>query len=370
VDDPEPQKNEEAPASLETPESKPYRMKEPLDQISVSQLRELVLLAQEGSISAVAHLVGRTQSAVSRSLQQLQSRFPLSPLYQVDPKGVVMMEKGLELVQLAEQTLKALAQFREQEEDQRILVRIGGGAATLHSLVIPHLAKIREIFALGGKECRLQLPNQQTDLTTEGLLAGDLDFAILRPSAVPYSHLEQLPLGRVGYVLVIRESEAKKYKIQGISELIALNYPVMTLAGEGEFKRELRIRMARSGAQLHLMDEFDFFRDIMVAVRHNTVAGIVPETELLHLTDKKNYRVLELPFMRPSDYSRDFVLGFNPRHLDSRNFSQLQVAALADLLKESLGDPLIKSYTQMRIDPTVKKRGWFLRRKRSSAADQ
>jgi DNA-binding transcriptional LysR family regulator len=297
-----------------------------LDSLSISQLRALLAFVQARSVTGAASLLRRDQSTISRQLNYIASALPFS-LSRKSGKETIPTNRAIALAERVSAVLGELGSFIEENSDRALWVRLGCGATSLHSLVVPNLEKIRSLFTDVDRgpdgslrQCRIHLANVRSNETVARLLDGRVDFGVVRNSALNLTkELESRMIGAVGYILVIAPRFAEKLGISSLEDIVQKSTPVVTLSGNGEFKRELRARLEDTTLRLNLTDELDFFSDVVMAVRCNPVAGIVPKTALANEPDERLFFAIPLPFFEsePSTgrppYERTFNLVWNPR---------------------------------------------------------
>jgi DNA-binding transcriptional LysR family regulator len=166
-----------------------------LDPLTLDQMRVLVAVAETGSFSAAARKLGRVQSAVSQSVQTLESALG-TPLFdragkvpQLNDTGRVILEDARRLVRGAE-TLKARAESIAAEVEPELTLAVDvifPNAVLMESLrafaeVYPCLPVTLFTEGLGGTEQRLRdgvarlglfvpLPNGAPDFDSEFLVS-------------------------------------------------------------------------------------------------------------------------------------------------------------------------------------------------------
>lgn len=294
-----------------------------LDGVSIGQIRTFLAFIKARSVTGAARESSRDPSTVSRQLAYLDKAFPFS-LTRKHGKDTIPTNRALTLAGLLRNTVTELESFIAQNSDRALWVRIGAGATSLHSLLVPNLEALRGLFTNSGPDtvrlCRLHLANLRSRETVARLLDGRLDFGIVREGVLEtVKGLESAPVRSVSYNIVMARRFAQELGVSTLDDIIKKKVPVVTLSGVGEFKRELRNRLEEGVYPLNLTDELDFFSDVVMAVRSNHIAGIVPTTALAHEPDEALFLALPLPFFDadPSKgrtaYQRDFRLVWQPK---------------------------------------------------------
>jgi DNA-binding transcriptional LysR family regulator len=165
-----------------------------LDPVTLDQMRVLVAVAETGSFSAAARRLGRVQSAISQSIQALETALGV-PLFiregkvpQLNEAGRVILEDARRLIQGAE-TMKARAESISAEVEPELTLAVD--AIFPNDVLMASLKKFAEVYpwipvtlfteGLGGAEQRLRdgvaklglcvpLPNGAKDFDSEFLV--------------------------------------------------------------------------------------------------------------------------------------------------------------------------------------------------------
>jgi DNA-binding transcriptional LysR family regulator len=140
-----------------------------LDRLTLDQMRVLVAVAETGSFSAAARRLGRVQSAISQSVQSLESALG-TPLFERDGKLPKLNDAGRVILQDARlvidgaETLKARAEAIAEDVEPELTLAVE--AIFPNGLLILSLKALRQAFprlsvtlfteGLGGAEQRLR----------------------------------------------------------------------------------------------------------------------------------------------------------------------------------------------------------------------
>jgi DNA-binding transcriptional LysR family regulator len=300
-----------------------YQEDKQLDGVSIGQIRTFLAFIKARSVTGAARESSRDPSTVSRQLAYLDKALPFS-LTRKHGKDTIPTNRALTLAGLLRKTVTELESFIAQNSDRALWVRIGAGATSLHSLIVPNLEALRGLFTNSGPDavrlCRLHLANLRSRETVTRLLDGRLDFGVVRESALEtVKGLDSASIRSVSYNIVMARRFADELGVSTLDDIIKKKVPIVTLSGVGEFKRELRTRLEEGTYPLNLTDELDFFADVVMAVRCNHIAGIVPTTALAHEPDEALFLALPLPFFDHdvskgrTAYQRDFRLVWQPK---------------------------------------------------------
>jgi DNA-binding transcriptional LysR family regulator len=132
-----------------------------LDRLTLDQLRVLIAVAESGSFSAAARRLGRVQSAISQSMQTLESALG-TPLFERDGKvprlsdaGKAVLEDARHLVRSAE-TLKARAESMAADTEPHLTLAVDA--------IFPN-----QVLMMSLRDLTKEFPCMPVTLFTEGL---------------------------------------------------------------------------------------------------------------------------------------------------------------------------------------------------------
>ena len=160
--------------------------------LRVQQLDMLLHLVESGSISQTAEKMGLTQSAVTKSLKELESGFGVR-LFERTSRGLRTTIYGEVVERFSHDAVvglqTALETIRALRLGERGHVAIGMVPGASQTLVARALQRVRA----KTPELSIELRVEGTELLLDALHAGYLDFALVHPSAA-------LDLERYDYV--------------------------------------------------------------------------------------------------------------------------------------------------------------------------
>lgn len=161
-----------------------------------SRLNHVVAVARAGSFTAAAGLVGVTQSAITRSVADLERQVGYA-LFMRTARGAILTERGRDFAERAQKLLedaKDLLQRPQEAEDAYAgVLRIGVCPASMEYRLIDPLARLLkrhpsiQLDVSGGVFERVvqQLRNGGIDIAI-GFEAAFADWPDLRRQAIPY----------------------------------------------------------------------------------------------------------------------------------------------------------------------------------------
>ena len=106
--------------------------------MKLHQLRDVIAVADQGSLRAASRELGVAQSAITKSVQQLERELD-APLFERHKRGVIVTPAGAAFVQRARLALGELGRARDEIGQSR---RGGGGSVTVSLSTVPHMAML------------------------------------------------------------------------------------------------------------------------------------------------------------------------------------------------------------------------------------
>ena len=163
-----------------------------LDPLTLDQLRILVTVAETGSFSAAARKLGRVQSAISQSIQSLETTLGI-PLFDRDGKVPRLNDAGRALLGDAAQLIRGAETFRARAEniaaDIEPELRLAADPVFPTEVLMASLKAFTAVFpclpvtlfteGLGGPEQRLRDGLAHLGLYAPLPTSGDLDSEYL-----------------------------------------------------------------------------------------------------------------------------------------------------------------------------------------------
>ncbi|MER2634769.1 MAG: LysR substrate-binding domain-containing protein [Rhizobiaceae bacterium] len=166
---------------------------------NLNHLRTLVMIGKTGSITATARALGRTQSAVSLHIKELESRLRLELLDRsVRPVQFTLI--GQAVLREAEKVLNAAARINSLSSTTSVFGRLVVGAipTTIPWLVAPALAQFKRRFPTVSVHLKSSNSRELTEMWQHGAL--DMAILVKPPEAIKGTDFSVLR--REPYVLI------------------------------------------------------------------------------------------------------------------------------------------------------------------------
>jgi DNA-binding transcriptional LysR family regulator len=203
-----------------------------LDHLSVHQLRVLLLLLEEGSVSGAARRLGVTQPAMSHSLRALRDSLG-DPLLVAGARGMTLTPRGAALAGPLRRTLRELERvlagggaFELATERRTFVIATGDGVTV--TLLPGVLARLRDEAPGLDLDVR-PVPREGSG---PGLEDGVFDLAVeVRPRDQP--GLKQRVIGEDEFVCLVRADHPGVGDTLDLETYLRLPHALISPQGEG-----------------------------------------------------------------------------------------------------------------------------------------
>jgi LysR family transcriptional regulator of abg operon len=144
--------------------------------MKLNQLRNVVAVAERGSLRAAARHLGIAQPALTRSIQEIERELGV-PLFERHARGIVLTAMGELFLRRAGAITREVERAREEIEQAQ--GGIGGTVAAALSIV-PHAALPQVLGPFGKRfpEVRLRLIEGPYPMVETALIDGSVDFYV------------------------------------------------------------------------------------------------------------------------------------------------------------------------------------------------
>lgn len=170
-----------------------------------SRLNYVVAVARFGSFTAAAQAVGVTQSAITRSIADLEKELGYSIFYRTS-RGVILTENGSEFVKgasrLLEDTQDLFNRGAARKDPFTGRLRIGVGPAALEWYLIEPLVDL----LCRHPTVRYDLSTSSFESVVQQLRSGGIDVAVgFQAAFSPWPDLRCIPMGELQTTLFVRK---------------------------------------------------------------------------------------------------------------------------------------------------------------------
>ena len=245
--------------------------------MDLTLLRSLIAVADHGSVTEAASVIGLSQSALSRRLAQLDEVFG-TPMLERVGRGAALTPLGKLVVAEGRPILERYQRLREQVQEhlalERGIVRVGGGATAV-AFVLP---KAIAAFRRRNPEVVFQVREAGSREIEAAVTRDELDLGIVT-SPVLHPELQQVPWVRDEIKLVAAKQHplAKKARVP----LTALHGQNMIGFEAGSAIRRLIDTALRSaGVEVNVVMELRSVAAILRMVESTSSLAFVSELAL------------------------------------------------------------------------------------------
>ena len=197
--------------------------------LTLNALRSFLMVAEKGGYSAAAEGDLSTAANLKSRVAGLGEPFRNVPLFQPQGRGVILTAKGRELQRVATQALQLLDDFRRSCQEERQIVRIGGGQSLFDGIFLSRWERIHQ--RLGN--VRFQFHNLRTDDAVRQLQEQRLDFALIRPDASGLETLGWHALGQIDFALCVPKRFMKSIAAVPLLSDVVKKLPLATIVATG-----------------------------------------------------------------------------------------------------------------------------------------
>jgi len=266
------------------------------------RLEHAVAVARAGSFTAAANLVGVTQSAITRSVADLERRIGYAIFYRT-ARGALLTENGRAFVDRADRLLedaRALLNGSPQPRDPYAgPLRIGVCPASLEWCLVEPLARL----LIRYPKIRYDVSSSNFETILQQLRTGKVDVAIGFDTAFSdCADLHRTPIGTFKYAMFVRKGHplvnVKQLKPVEISQFDFVSPSDSRPSGE-VIRSIYEISSGGWESRLHRVDYFPLVRSIVAS---SDAIGIVATSYASSTPFMRAFEILDLadPLLPPS----------------------------------------------------------------------
>lgn len=259
-----------------------------------SRLHYVVAVARNGSFTSAAHAAGVTQSAVTKSVADLEKELGYSIFYRTS-RGAILTEQGRIFVdratRLLEDARELLRGNLRQKDPYAGMLRIGICPASLDWRFVDPLAKLLSQHPA----IRYDVNCSTFESVIQQLRAGSIDVAVGYDAAFSeWADVRRVPMGRAGALMFVRQGHplTKKEKL-AIEDIAAFDF--ISPSESRPYGELIRSFYESNGVdwheRVHRIDNFSLVRRI---VAKSDAIGLTGEPFAETEAFTKHFSVLDL----------------------------------------------------------------------------
>ena len=231
-----------------------------------SRLNYVVTVARIGSFTAASQAVGVTQSAITKSIADLEKEIGFSIFYRTS-RGVILTENGREFIDRAARLLEDARDLykrgSERQDPFAGTLRIGVGPASLEWRLVEPLAELLKRHP----GVRYDISSSNFESVVQQLRSGRIDVAVGFDAAFSeWSDLRRIPMGELKSTLFVRKGHPLLAKPEpGLEDLA--DYDFVSPSDSRPYGESIRHLYEARGvdwqSRLHRADYFPIVRRLV-----------------------------------------------------------------------------------------------------------
>ncbi len=237
--------------------------------MNIRQLKTMIAVAEQPSLSAAAEAIGLSHSAVSLQIKALEAELEV-PLVDRSRRPPVLTDRGHALVERAREMVTLLDEIAALGSEEQLIgsLTVGVVPTAMVHLLPPALAALRRFHPRLAIHIRSGLSG---DLA-QYVRAGDLDVAVVTdPDRVPEGLKCRVVACEPLFVIASMES------LGATAEELITGNPFIWFNRRTWAGQQIERRLTDSGLALRDLMEVDSLEAIEALVRHGLGVSIVPE---------------------------------------------------------------------------------------------
>ena len=303
--------------------------------MELRQLQYFLAVAESGSLSRAAAVLGIAQPALSRAVRQLEEASGTQLFYR-HGRGIRLTEQGAHFQAAVEPLVRGLLQAGDD-----LKASAGVPAGSIAFGMPPSMsallgARLVEIFLERYPRVKLQIVDAFSGYVNEWLVAGRLDLAIVN-GARRSAHVKVDPLLTVDLFHVARQdSLARGERRQSTVSFDRLLATPLILPGRHHgLRRQLEAAAQARGSKLDVIVEIDALEALKELVRRGIASTVLPHATL----GAKDVRDPKLTIRRVAepDVAMQFMIAYSlqrPTTLAMRELVRLVRAEVSRAITE------------------------------------
>lgn len=265
------------------------------------RLRHAVAVAQAGSFTAATQIAGVTQSALTKSVADLEQAVGYS-IFHRSARGIVLTERGAVFIERAERLLAdaqvLLSPTGEYSDPFAGVLRIGVGPASMEWFIVEATIRLQKRYP----GVRFHISGASFERTIQQLRNGTLDIAIGFDAAFSvWSDVRRVRIGQLKSCLFVRPdhplADLTPIPLQRLA-----SFEIVSPSESKPYEQVFRALYENQGiewqSKLHIVD---FFPTVKEMVRNSDAIGVVDFIYASRTRFLENFRLLAVDLLPPSD---------------------------------------------------------------------
>lgn len=233
----------------------------------------LIRIAEHGSLSGAAIVLGVTQSTLSRAVREMESELGVV-IFHRDGRGVILTDEGAVVLEAARSVTETFAGLRASLEAMSgsvgRVITVGIMPSTALLLTVPLMARLRTDFP----GTQMQIVEGSTGHLLEWLGDGRLDIAVIYDSSAISRFNPEPVLTHRLHLVAARDATPLLPEMPFAS---LASFPLVLQSRKHSTRRELDHLASAQGVRLNIVVEADSLTAITQLVSSGLAYGILPK---------------------------------------------------------------------------------------------
>lgn len=294
--------------------------------LSLDRLRNFALIAEAGGLSLAAGGDPARMSLFSKQVKELEAFFGVA-LTRRQGRRIKLTEAGGRLALLAQAHLSGLADFQQTCQGVPQTVSVGAGNSVLEWLVLPRIAKWRQLLG----STLFEFHTGRTQDLVRRVTEMSVDLGLIREDAVSRPlKFKRLLVMTYALFLPRRLTTAAG---DGALKTALAKVPLATSVG-GQFRERLEAAAGKACWPLRIEMSCSSFTQAARAVETGAFGAVLPSVAAAEFEPKE---VLQFPLPFLKSYARPICVAWNPRLVEVRPVVERAIKVLEQVLAGESG---------------------------------
>lgn len=269
--------------------------------LSIERLFSFCRVVEAGGLSKAAKLSRQDLSQVSRQFSDLEVFFG-RPLASRTKREFALNEFGEDLYELASGFIHSVAKLRDRCAEKHQVFSLAAGGGLVSWLVFPRVNRLRSV----QPGARFIIKSHRTKDIVNGVISNQIDFGLVRRSAINDRRIDFEPMGILDYALFVSGQTAEVNQITPQTHPLQVisKVPLILIDGDGEFRKKLDRDAREQNIILNSFIDCGSYTDAAIAVASSFACSILPNLAEQQFGDSD---FLQLPWIN-NDLSREICL--------------------------------------------------------------
>lgn len=269
--------------------------------LSIERLLTFCRVVEAGGLSKASEKTRQDLSQVSRQFSDLEAFFGRQ-LAERTRKDFALNEYGEDLYELASGFFHSMAKLKDRCTDKPQIFSLSAGGGLVSWLVFP---RANRLFS-AQPDAQFIIKSQRTKDIINGVIGNQIDFGLVRRSAITDRRIGFERIGVVNYSLFVSAETATEMGISRETSVFKIlsSIPLILIDGDGEFREKVERDARERNVVLRPFIECSSYTDAAIAVSWGCACSILPNIAEQQFGDTA---MIQLPWVN-DELSREICL--------------------------------------------------------------